>query len=370
MPRTSVRLISASDSGHRLEYNRLLIAELDSLGISLERNLSTAPSATFFAMLDDHSLRFVFSAAGSLLTDRRTVGLYFNPLCFRRSKLTRLIKRALFRVLSRLPRTTVLTILPFSIDQRFSLVATDWIYDPQLWDLQFFGMPPENAFLGLDNKISEAAKGRSIVLALGKQDRIKGFKFFCHLWCDAPDIRARHLFIAAGAVEKDLRSVASRFVAAGGLLIDRRMEDAEMLHLYRRAASIWSCYAPDYDQASGIFGRAVQLGVPVIVRAGSYLETVAADLDHPALALPYGRADTAAAAILNWQPNVVEPPVAEARSQMMRARSLNVLVHQLTNEPAGKTSISRRESDRAMGNRQTRVTLQQCAKCDTQRQES
>ena len=81
------------------------------------------------------------------------------------------------------------------------------------------------------------------------------------------------------------RHHAERFTANGGMLIDRHLDNDELLHLYRRADAIWSCYAPDYNQASGIFGRAVQLGVPAIVRKRSYLQPLAAELEHPVLAL-------------------------------------------------------------------------------------
>ena len=42
--------------------------------------------------------------------------------------------------------------------------------------------------------------------------------------------------------------------------------------LMRQADLLWCCYNPIYDQSSGIFGRAIQIGRPTIVRKGSCLE--------------------------------------------------------------------------------------------------
>ena len=52
------------------------------------------------------------------------------------------------------------------------------------------------------------------------------------------------------------------------------LTDDEVLSLYGVADLAWSFY-PQRDQASGIFGRAVQAGVVPLVRSGSFLESYA-----------------------------------------------------------------------------------------------
>ena len=86
---------------------------------------------------------------------------------------------------------------------------------------------------------------------------------------------------------------ASRFTAAGGMLEDRMITDDELFSLYATATYAWCCYAPHYDQASGIFGRAAQLGVPAIVRAGSVVERFRAQHNITGIAVPYGDMEAA-----------------------------------------------------------------------------
>jgi hypothetical protein len=73
--------------------------------------------------------------------------------------------------------------------------------------------------------------------------------------------------------------------------------------------------------ASGIFGRAVQYGTPAIVRAGSYLEKLSAELDHPAILIGWN--DIAGAARLlapGRLPTRLDQPLSLV--QRLRARSV------------------------------------------------
>jgi glycosyltransferase involved in cell wall biosynthesis len=321
--------IAVRDVGHYSEYRRLLTAELEGLGIALQTENPSAGATRFYAAIDDHWTVFMRAALRAALGGPRTVGLFFRPgQCFL-GKLRAPFKRLVFAVAARLPRTSVLIILPFDIDRRLGQVATDWLYDPQLWDLHYFGMPPADAFPALDNEIAAAAGGRQVVLSLGQVELRKGFDAFVEIWRQSPEIRARYLFVSAGRVNAESRAAADAFAAAGGLLIDRRMEDEEIRHLYRHAALIWSCYNPNHDQASGILGRAVQLGVPVIVRSGSYLEKLARHLDHPTVAIPFRDSAAAAAEILGNTPPPLDPALAAARVDKMRRQSLAVLQRHL-----------------------------------------
>ncbi|MDQ7250234.1 hypothetical protein [Dongia sedimenti] len=337
-PRANVLWIATRDHGHFSEYRRLLTAELGAHGITMDTQPFDGPATDFYAAIDDHWTVFASAALRGLLTGRRTVGLFFRPgQCFGEKRRAP-FKRLVFGVLSRLPRTSVLSILPNAVDPRFAQVSTDWIYDPQLWDLHYFGMPPADAFPALDREILEAAAGRQIVLSLGQVELRKGFDFFCRIWCDSPEIRAKYLFVSAGKVNEESRAAAKKFAAAGGLLIDRRMEEAELRHLYRHAALIWSCYNPNHDQASGILGRAVQLGVPVIVRETSYLDKLSKHLDHPTVAIPFREPAKAAQALLIWCPVAVDRTAVEARPRMMRERSLDVLARHLGRRTTAPTS--------------------------------
>ena len=97
-------------------------------------------------------------------------------------------------------------------------------------------------------------------------------------------IRDAFLFASGGKVDESLAGTAERLARAGGLVCNRLISDEEMLDFYSRADLIWCVYAPDYDQASGILGRAMQLGIPVAVREGSLIERLCEMENHGFLA--------------------------------------------------------------------------------------
>jgi hypothetical protein len=106
------------------------------------------------------------------------------------------------------------------------------------------------------------------------------------------------VFIAAGKVASECVEAAKQFEAAGGILIDRFISDDEIIALYRHAALVWAVYAPTYDQASGIAGRAYQFGIPIAVRHGSHMNNLLAALEHPAIAVPFGDKTTASTVLM------------------------------------------------------------------------
>jgi len=220
--------------------------------------------------------------------------------------------------------------MPFAVFPRFEQVATGWIYDPQLWDLLHFGFSENSAFPMLQDLLSIKASSRRILTALGLQHQGKGFDYLVDLWCSSAEVRENFLFVVAGKVDYRSAQKAEMFVQEGGLLINRHLSDGELMYMYRCAHIIWSCYSPTYNQASGIFGRAIQFGVPVTVRKGSYLENLGGILFHPTLALPFENADIAAKEILAWKPVARDPTVRMTMLNEMRAYSASVLVNNLT----------------------------------------
>jgi hypothetical protein len=284
---TDVQLISVGDAGHRREYVAQLLAEFHKLGIGATITaradiLHRGP--LLFMAIEDHPQVFVSVAALRSALGLRTVGLMFRPgQCFTPGSARHAVKRLVFRVLSRLPGTAVLTLLPHDIDQRFSTISTGWIYDPQLWDFATYPHRQDSELTDLHREIRERARERRIVVALGDQHRSKGFEFLSQLATRLP--RDRVLLVAAGRVAPTLEQTARLFVEHGGMLCNRLLTDHEFLGMYAIADFVWCCYAPEYDQASGIFGRAFQFGVPAIVRARSYLVDLALRLGHPTIAI-------------------------------------------------------------------------------------
>ncbi|RAK52634.1 hypothetical protein DJ018_10545 [Phenylobacterium deserti] len=228
------------------------------------------------------------------------------------------------RVLKRWPGVSVISILPADVEPAVISVATDWIYDPQLWDLPTVGASVMSA---MAVEIREAAGDRTVVVALGAQNEDKGFHQFVEIWRSSEQLRERFLFVAAGKVASESKGMADEFVRAGGLLRDGFVSDEDMAGAYAVADLMWSCYGPQYNQASGIFGRAVQRAVPVVVRRNSYVEAQARRFGFPNLSLDWTEAREAAAKLLGWSPP--DRPNTANLVAGMRARSLKALTQSL-----------------------------------------
>jgi glycosyltransferase involved in cell wall biosynthesis len=274
-------------SGHRQAY-------LDLLGRALGLTPVSEPMTPglfarlvrarrlLFATLDDDVGSFVAVTCLRSLIGKRTAAVFLRPRqCFETGKFMYRVKRLIFKALRRVPGATIVTIIPFGMDPRFAAVAHEGVHDPQLWDLHDGRAIEAAARTELSDQVQAAANGRRVVCMLGSLTDDKGFSFLAEILARSPELQQEVLVVAAGIVPPESTHVAKRFVEAGGMLVDRRISDHELFSLYRVANMIWSCYAPEYNQASGIFGRAVQLGIPAIVRRGSYLEKYAGECAAP-----------------------------------------------------------------------------------------
>lgn len=335
-----VNYISRGDHGHRVEYDLLLTGELEKQNIQLKRVEETyyaddKSHPFFFSMLDSHLGQFFLHSIWGSLTGRPTVGLFFRPAsCFSSNSLKYRLKRLAFRAVSRLKHVHVLGLVPFEASPSSSLVASDWIYDPQLWDLLFFGFRGSEGVQAMREQLQQTAQGRRLIIALGGQNQDKGFDYLVDLWCSSEPLRRSCLFVVAGKVEAQSAHKVETFVSHGGLIMNRRISDDELMNLYHCADVVWSCYSPDYDQASGIFGRAVQLGVPVAVRKESQLEKLGALLEHPTLAVPFDDMVAAARTLVESRLSSRNP--ADSLRLMHEMRSLSVSRLASSLRPAGR----------------------------------
>lgn len=327
---TIVNSISFSNDGHRAAYDRVLAAALDPHGITIRGNTDHA-ATDFFPMLDDNIPAFVGRVIRNIAFGKSTVGLFFRPMeCFLKTHAKYPLKRLIFQTLRRLPNTRIITILPFAIDDRFHTVANDWIYDPQFWDLEY---QPKEIRNGKDGQLSQTirrlAGQRKVLVALGSQYRLKGFDFFSRIWSEQPEIRRHYLFVAAGSVAEECKKSAHCFVEAQGLLIDRYISDEDMFELYNTADAVWSCYPSDYNQSSGIFGRAFQFAKPSVIQEGTLLLRLAKTLQHPSLPLPFGDTHTASLRLITWTPERANPANIKLKTEQMRKRDLDTLANAL-----------------------------------------
>jgi len=265
---------SSSLSGHRKEYLTLLknIFDFDiSIGnvdFNTALKLVLAPHV-IFSSLDDDIYSFCTITILRSLLRRKSVGLFIRPQsCFDKG-MTAIIKRMLFMALRRIPRISILTIVPHDFDKRYASISTGWVHDPQLWDLGGRSILLKTE---LSKEIKQNAKGRCIVLYLGRISFHKGFRTLVELIGSDIELQKNIYFSAVGVVDSGCEKLVQKAKCLGMHVKNRFASHDELLSLYSVADMIWCCYDPTYDQASGIFGRCVQFGKIAIVRKGSTIE--------------------------------------------------------------------------------------------------
>lgn len=263
-------------AGHRESYQRLfcdLLGLTPSTGSAWRRfrSLVAAPYV-LFATLDGEDVAFLTVALIRAALGRPTVAFFLRPQgCFA-GTLKALAKRMLFRAMKQVRSVRILTILPFDMDPRYAEVADDWIYDPQLWDLWVDG-PPVLPDTDLSRRVEIARQGRKVMIFIGGVNLRKGFDSFV----DTAEAEGETtLFVSAGRVSPECAHHAVRLRELRMMVEDRFVTDDEILSLYKVADLAWCRYSPEYDQASGVFGRALQTGVEPVVREGSLLHRMKA----------------------------------------------------------------------------------------------
>lgn len=302
-------LVEHGDDGHRREwialFSKLLVDAGDSVNVaqSAYRHIFSR-EAILILCIEDAPVEFFLVAFVRGALGLTIAGFLFRPReCLKPAGPRHTLKRFLLRVLRTVRSASAISLVPEEIEPGIAQIARASIYDPQLWDLAIITGGTVNERAGpLNAEIAKRANGRRVLLALGVQTQQKGFDYFSRVWRSSDRLRSEWLFAAVGRLDPSLSAEAEEFQSAGGIVVDRFVGDAEMRALYAVADMIWSCYAPSYDQASGIFGRAVQTGVATAVREGSIVEKVAHQLDHPTVALPWDNIEDAMEAISRWTP--------------------------------------------------------------------
>ena len=272
--------------GHRRAYQDLLAVLLD-----LQPETGSITPARLYKMLKAPRLLFATigpgTSRGALLVclARAVAGRKTCAICMdhdwyaiRGRVMSNFLSFQLFRVLSRTRRLTVLSIIPHFLRPTLRESTTDWIYDPQLWDLSDYERQCAQRRTELSERVRSIARGRKIIVYLGKAAARKGFDELAGL---SESLCGEALIVSAGLVPKDCRVFADDLKRKGMLVEDRRVTNAELLSLYGCADYVWCKYAPSNEKSSGIFGRSYQLGKVAIVREGSYLDILARHIKHP-----------------------------------------------------------------------------------------
>ena len=291
------RVHMASLAGHRQSYQDLFTRMFDltpSMGRIGRRNfaeLVRAQSLLFGTIDDDYRGFFIVSLARAFL-GRRTVGLFLRPqTCFGYSGLRYTIKRFAFMALKPICLVSVFTIVPFSVAPQYRRVATGGVLDPQLWDIEADATVPCDA--DMTTRVRTAAQGRRVLAFLGTVSAGKGIEFLLDLMTDPAWPHDQLLPVVAGRFPDDTQPLSAQLSDAGALVLDRFISEDELQTLYTCADLVWACYRSDYDQASGIFGRAIQFGKTPVVRAGSLIASLAESISIQMITLDNGASSQA-----------------------------------------------------------------------------
>lgn len=321
---------SRSLDGHRAAYLEFVTTRFGGQRVTAWQVLARR-GPVLFLMIEEHFGLYVLASLWRSLLGRRTVGLLFRPGPASAGTSWRLrLKRLQLRLMRRLPTVETLSIVPVPLQPRIGAIVDGWIHDFQLWDLEE-GVRSHVACLrrdiaepasetSLPSIVAEALKhanGRPLLVALGMQNRDKGVERLaaslreggCTGWA----------VLVAGRFAPSADAARREIEACGGRVIDRFLDSEELLALYAVADAVWCLYDPAYDQASGILGRALQLGVPPVVRRHSISAAlcVAEGISHLAVE---GGADLAPALATLIASDTRQPRTAPGLAQASTAR--------------------------------------------------
>ncbi len=279
-----------SSSGHRGDYQSVLgvlFGLKPSLGRVTSANLPSLckSEALMFGSIDDDQPGFLRTALHRAMRGKRTVGLFLRPQsCFTGNLLKAWIKRILFNALRRSNYISVCTIVPFEVAPEYREVAKEGLSDPQIWDRMLVPFDPSTEFV---DTLRERARGRRILAFIGSPSWFKSPDKLLDLMQQDGWDEAGICVVVVGKVAEESRALVQRLEASGAVVYARFISNEELDAVYEVADFIWACYHPDYDQASGNFGRALQAGKIPIVREGTLIESIAADIGHPVIAIDH-----------------------------------------------------------------------------------
>ncbi|UPW18273.1 hypothetical protein M0C34_18935 [Agarivorans sp. TSD2052] len=266
---------SRLESGHRIEYIDFCEKKLNGRRCSLLTAMFTRKPVLFLMVEEGFVMYFLVSLLRSLFL-RRTSGLVFRGVDVLKSGIMKSgVKKNAMGFTRRIKFINNISIVPFYVEPELESICDEWIYDFQFWDRDVLCKSVGGvACIDLERRIREAANGRKILSAIGKQDKSKGFDSFIALYLSSEKLREKYLFVAAGKVSGFDETQILKFTNSGGLVIDKKISSAELVAMYKVTDVVWAAYSPEYDQSSGVFGRALQYENFVIVRAGSVISKI------------------------------------------------------------------------------------------------
>lgn len=173
------------------------------------------------------------------------------------------IKRILFRFLRKLKYTKTISIHKISRNKRMDKYIDDYIHDIQYWDISWLKIekvkPPE---------LINFKTTKPVLLVAGKLNNKRSKQDLLNELTH--NRRLNYSIIFSGKMNSEDYNQLSRHKDC--IVINRYVEDEELMYLYKIADIIYCYYDSDFSQRpSGLFGRALQLGKYSLVKRFGYL---------------------------------------------------------------------------------------------------
>lgn len=266
----------SNTKGHRGSYQQLFASTFELAPVS-----GTLTSAVIFKLLRGEKAIFATIGPGSFrqlllitlrgLIRKHTCAIWLGDPGEDAEGRQGLKRREylLLRACKRMRSVTILTIFPPRDERDGFALADDWIADPQLWDLVDVDKKRDLRSTALTHQIQKFRSGRAVLAFLGRGSRYKGYGAFVDYIRKRP---GEFLGVSVGPIDKDCKVASAELLRAGGIVIDKFASEPEFLSIYKEADYVWCAYSERYDRPSGIFGRAIALGVTPIVRINSFLD--------------------------------------------------------------------------------------------------
>ncbi len=269
VPRETVMFLNKHGLGHRADYLTLFSEFLRREGYRSFSHSSPLkailhPGPVIIMMVEDYRWGTYVVGLARACIFRRTLSLLFLA---RETLLGAGVRHAMKRTLLRLARVqshmAIFTIVPHSVLRRaipgaredIGRLTHGWIDDPQLWDLEL--LSNSTVRTPLSERVTAAAGKRRILMVSGGLRRNKGLEMIARLAADE-DFGRSVLLLVAGELVGTASDFADTLQDSECFFENRFLSNDELRSLYAISDLVWCSYSPNFDQESGIFGRALQ----------------------------------------------------------------------------------------------------------------
>ena len=288
----SILAFTSNLQGHRKSYVEFVQKEFGARTTAKKRQLLTLGPLLFLS-IDDTFLLYCLVCFVRSTFGLTTSGFFLSPKSALLPKRFRSrVKRLLLKMLKSVNSVNTFLIVPQDLDENFKNISDGWIYDFQFWDLsekdyaEYEDYRLNNSNGRHVSHLCNAKSGRFTVCSIGSQNLYKGGESFILNYVNNLEIREKYLFVVAGVIS-DIRisEIIGDFENCGGVVINKMLAPEELIELYASSDIVWALYPENYDQSSGIFGRAIQFGIPVVVRSESIIHKICIsnDIEHIAM---------------------------------------------------------------------------------------